>query len=90
MDAKNIFFILASVLVILVIIQFASNLYSQDNTSEENPEATQIVYVPGGYIPWGRPFWRRPFWNRPIVGPRPGGYYVGPYSRRYRLGRRRR
>lgn len=88
MEAQQVFFILASILVIIVIIQFASNLYDDDEP--EKPETQQIVYVPGGYIPWGRPFWRRPFWNRPIVGPRPGGYYVGPYGRRYRLGRRRR
>jgi hypothetical protein len=81
MEAKNLFFILASVLVVLVIIQFASNLYGD---KEEKQDPAEVVYLRGGFIPWGRPFWRRPFWRRP------GGYYVGPYDRRYRLGRRRR
>ena len=51
----------------------------------------KVVLVPGYNNLFGRPFFRRGIrrFGLPWVGPRVGGYYVGPFGRRYRnVGRR--
>lgn len=83
MDFRNVFYVLASVVLLLVIINVISIMVSK----EEKEKVRETVVIPG-YNYFVRPFWRRRFLNRPWVGWRPGGGFVGPFGRRYRLRRR--
>lgn len=86
MDAEKIFYMLFSVLILLVILHVLSNLLK-----EAEPESSKVVLVPGFNNLFNRPFFRRRSYLRglPWVGPRVGGYFVGPFGRRIRRHRRR-
>jgi hypothetical protein len=86
MDIEKIFYMLFSVLILLVILHILSTLL---NNGEGEP--SKVVLVPGFNNLFGRPFFRRRSYFRglPWVGPRVGGYFVGPFGRRFRRHRRR-
>jgi len=86
MDAEKIFYMLFSVLILLVMLHVLSNLLK-----EAEPESSKVVLVPGFNNLFNRPFFRRRSYLRglPWVGPRVGGYFVGPFGRRIRRHRRR-
>ena len=86
MDAEKIFYLLFSVLILLVMLHVLSNLLK-----EAEPESSKVVLVPGFNNLFNRPFFRRRSYLRglPWVGPRVGGYFVGPFGRRIRRHRRR-
>jgi len=86
MIAEKIFYMLFSVLILLVILHVVSNLIK-----EEENEPSKVVLVPGYNNFFNRPFFRRRSYLRglPWVGPRVGGYFVGPFGRRFRRHRRR-
>ena len=87
MDAEKIFYMLFSVLILLVILHFLSKMLKE----EEKDEPSKVVLVPGFNNLFNRPFFRRRSYLRglPWVGPRVGGYFVGPFGRRIRRHRRR-
>ena len=86
MVAEKIFYMLFSVLILLVILHFLSKMLK-----EEKDEPSKVVLVPGFNNLFGRPFFRRRSYLRglPWIGPRVGGYFVGPFGRRFRRHRRR-
>lgn len=86
MNAEKIFYMLFSVLILLIILHILSNLLK-----EVEPESSKLVLVPGFNNLFNRPFFRRRSYLRglPWVGPRIGGYFVGPFGRKIRRHRRR-
>lgn len=82
---KNIFYILFSVFLLIMIMRIF------DKIMKSQEEKSKVVIVPGFNNLFGRPFFRRGIrrFGLPWVGPRVGGYYVGPFGRKYRnVGRR--
>jgi len=86
MVAEKIFYMLFSVLILLVILHFLSKMLEEDKD-----EPSKVVLVPGFNNLFNRPFFRRRSYlhGLPWVGPRVGGYFVGPFGRRFRRHRRR-
>jgi hypothetical protein len=86
MVAEKIFYMLFSVLILLVILHFLSKMLEEDKD-----EPSKVVLVPGFNNLFNRPFFRRRSYlhGLPWVGPRVGGYFVGPFGRRFRRYHRR-
>lgn len=80
MVVENFFYMLFSVLILLVIFHFLSKILKEDE-----PESSKVVLVPGYNNLFNRPFFRRRSYLRglPWVGPRVGGYFAGPFGRRH-------
>lgn len=79
MLSKNIFYIIFSVFLLMLIMRISHSMMRPKRDHK-------VVLVPGYNNLFGRPFFRRGIrrFGLPWVGPRVGGYYVGPFGRRYR------
>ena len=81
---ETIFYFLAIIAVILMIIHLIDTI--MDDDEEKSP--TPVVMVP--FVQQYRPYWRRFRNSLPWYGPRPGGRpYGGRYLRRHRRRNRR-
>lgn len=84
---KNLVYIMISIFLLILILEVLNRNIKIPNTEEQ-----RVVVVPGYNNLFSRPFFRRGIrhYGLPWVGPRVGGYYVGPYGKKYRaVGRKR-
>jgi len=84
---KNLVYIMISIFLLILLLEVLNK-----NIKVPNAEAQRVVVVPGYNNLFARPFFRRGIRHHglPWVGPRVGGYYVGPYGKKYKaVGRKR-